>query len=169
MSESGGLDPVALAPEVEGSVVLEVGSVVAETGRVVAALGSVVLELGRVVAVLGRVVAVPASVVALPVAPSPTSALVAKWWWCKVLAEPEPRDQWPEAKATAPVPTVAVVTSPVAQTARTPLFKGVRTATERVRVASPVRLTAWAGLGCLTRLAKWAGAGRPVFLAKWAG
>ena len=100
------------------------------------AVGSVVTELvGSVVAVVteavvtelvGSVVAVGKLVALAPGSAGPEPSDNQKWWWETAPWWEDAPSQRPDATAvTIPVPTVVVVTSPVAQTASTPFLKGL--------------------------------------------
>jgi hypothetical protein len=115
--------------EAVGSVVTElVGSVVG-VGSVVA-VGSAVAEAvvteAVVTELVGSVVAVGKLVALAPGSAGPEPSDNQKWWWETAPWWEDAPSQRPDATAvTIPVPTVVVVTSPVAQTASTPFLKGL--------------------------------------------
>jgi hypothetical protein len=121
--------------EAVGSVVTElVGSVVAVVTEAVvteavvaeAVVTEAVVTEAVVTELVGSVVAVGKLVALAPGSAGPEPSDNQKWWWETAPWWEDAPSQRPDATAvTIPVPTVVVVTSPVAQTASTPFLKGL--------------------------------------------
>ena len=116
--------------EAVGSVVTElVGSVVAVVTEAVVAeavVAEAVVTEVVVTELVGSVVAVGKLVALAPGSAGPEPSDNQKWWWETAPWWEDAPSQRPDATAvTIPVPTVVVVTSPVAQTASTPFLKGL--------------------------------------------
>jgi hypothetical protein len=111
--------------EAVGSVVTElVGSVVAVVTEAV--VTEAVVAEAVVTELVGSVVAVGKLVALAPGSAGPEPSDNQKWWWETAPWWEDAPSQRPDATAvTIPVPTVVVVTRPVAQTASTPFLKGL--------------------------------------------